>query len=87
MSGPTGTTEKPTIENFGIAPGPLDAYRGTGRVARALGLLPKPSEPLTRQVGRTSEPDPAVATIKKSVKISPCPCGDPKCNALIATTE
>jgi hypothetical protein len=66
-----------TIESFGIAPGPLDAYRGTGRVAKELGLLPKPSEPLVRQTAAPMRPDPALATI--TLKVSPCPCKSKEC--------
>jgi hypothetical protein len=50
---------------------PLDPWRGTGREAKRLGL--------TRQMtlGASKEPDPAVATITRS--ISPCPCGSKEC--------
>ena len=74
--------EKIAREGFGIAPGPLDPWRGTGRVAKAMGLpvFPsKPVEPLARQVAVTSEPDPATATITKLLAEGPCPCKSKEC--------
>jgi hypothetical protein len=54
---------------------PLDAWRGTGRVAKSLGL--------TRQMTTGAEDYiKHVATITRS--ISPCPCGSKECNEYYA---
>jgi len=76
---------------FGYAPSPLDPWRGTGRIAKQMGLpVPAPpAQPMTKSslflpvpppVDRKITVDPAVATIKIKVSKSPCPCGDEECN-------
>jgi hypothetical protein len=49
-----------TLENFGIAPGPLDAYRGSGRHARA---TPKPRPAPAPKPAITKTPE------RKTIKV------------------
>ena len=51
---------------------PLDAWRGTGQVAKSLGLTRQ------RSLGANEDYLKHVATITRS--ISPCPCNSKECN-------